>query len=449
MNETDLASAAYDAERALLGAMILDRDVTPAIAGTITTEAFSLGRHRAIFDALMRLWERRVPADIVTVTAEVRTGGIGTDQLPDHDISSLILDVPMALHAPFYADQVVTFARRRAIAAASAKLAKAAYGDEDGTDLGELLATVRNAVEPFEPKHQRDLAHAADRSLEVAERSLAVWDGTFTDPVLRTHVREVDKLLNGGMRPGQLVIVGGRPGMGKTSLMVHLARHHRAHIVSLEMGTDEIMTRVIAGVAGVPYSVATEPIGDLRQRERFIDAAKTVATFPFTINDRARQTTAEIEGEMARLIADAGAQLLMIDHLDFLGDKIRGDSQEQRTAELVHRCKAMAQSLKVPVLLLAQLNRNVEHRPGYVPYLADFRNSGAIEQDADVAILLYRRRYYSERGMLEADDSRDYLEKHGALQRVELSVAKNRNGGIGTARIGWRPETMTFEEAAA
>jgi replicative DNA helicase len=252
-------------------------------------------------------------------------------------------------------------------------------------------------------------------------------------------------MLTGGVRPGQLIVVGARPGMGKSSLMVQLAVRNRTHLVSLEMTRTEIMNRIISLYGKVPYRIAHDEIADAALRDRWIVAAHAAGLLPITISDRAGQTTTQIEAEVEQRIVSDGIQMVIIDHLDWIGDKIKTESPEVRTAALVNRCKAMAKACRIPVILLAQLNRNVEHRPGFFPYLSDFRNSGAVEQDADVAILLYRRSYYTSRGMLAADVTEDLLPGTN-MEKAEIIVAKNRNGAIGTLNVGWNPSTMSFRE---
>jgi replicative DNA helicase len=448
MNERDLTEITHTVEQSLLGALLADRDAIASVAGQLPAEAFRWESHRVLFRAMLALWDRRTPCDPTTAIAEVRAMGYGEDRFPADYILTLATAAPIAVHAPHYADQVRRFARRRALAEAGAEIVRLAYGDEDATETTEVVAGLREAVEPFEPNDEQATVTFAQFADERAFAALDHWDGRRVDPVIPTGLRSIDKLLAGGLRPGQLAIIGARPGMGKSALMLHLALHARAHLVSLEMSRDEIMNRVIALLAGVPYSVAHDTVGDVTKRQRWLDGATKAGQLPVTLSDKPGQTTLQIESEAQRRVAEDGCELVIIDHLDWLGDKIKTESPEVRTAALVHRCKAMARVCNVPVVVLAQLNRNVEHRPGFFPYLSDFRNSGAVEQDADVAMLLYRRAYYSDRGMLTAEPAEDYITGTD-LHRTEVIVAKNRNGAIGTIELGWRPSTMSFHERSA
>jgi len=447
MNEADLLQATHDSEQAVLGSLLIDRDAIVPVSAVLVPEAFKWASHRVVYDAALALWERRVPCDASTVLAEVRAMGYGEDRFPADYLGRLMAATPTAVHAEFYARNVMQFARRRAIAEAGAQFVQAAYGPEDGTDTAELIAGFRRNVEAFEPADEHATVALEDYAEERAMALVETWNGSRTTDAIPTGLPYLDRMLNGGFRPGQLIVIGARPGMGKTAIAIRLCLKQPSHLVSLEMVKDEIVDRMTAQYGDVPYRVAHDLIGDVALRDRWLTATEAVGRLPVTIADRARQTTLQIESELARLVAERGVRLCVIDHLDWLGDKIKTDSQEARTAELIHRCKQMARALGIPVVVLAQLNRNVEHRPGFVPFLSDFRNSGAIEQDADVALLLYRRRYYSERGMLAEDANEDWVTGSN-LHRAELIVAKNRNGAIGTVRLGWQPEVMDFREAA-
>lgn len=448
MTDDELQDATKAAEQSLLGSLIIDRDAMPGIAGMLGADAFRWDAHKVLFQAMQSLWDKRTPADPSTLISEIRLMGFGEDRFPLSYIASLITATPTAAHVVFYAKAVLSFAKRRALIDQGTKIVQAAYGGEP--DTGELVANLRTAVEPYEGETVRGTVDMADFAIENADHIVSVWEG-LPDPVIRSGIGQLDKMLTGGFRPGQLVMIGARPGMGKTALMIKLAQHSRAHLVSLEMSKGEITNRLTSVCGDVPYSIAHDLVAPMHLRQRWTDGAVKASRLPVTINDL-RQTTAQIEGEVSRLIAERGTEIVVIDHLDWLADRFKdGAGAEQRTAELVHRCKAGAKATGIPWVVLAQLNRAVESRPGFVPYLSDFRNSGAIEQDADIAILLRRRRYYSERAMCPAEEE-DYIHPSigdPSLHAVDVIVAKNRNGTTGTARVGWKPDVMDFREVAA
>jgi replicative DNA helicase len=446
LNDQELQMATKDAEQELLGALLIDRDAMPSVNGIVIPEAFQFESHRVLYQAMLSMWEKRIPCDPATAIAEVRLMGYGEEKFPFGYIATLVTMVGTAVHAPFYARNVMNFAKRRAMIEAGSDMVKAAYGPE--FDTCEILHAARAKTEPFEQDEQYGPGTMQKRTLEYAEHTVERWEGTRLDPLIPSGIKPLDRIMTGGFRPGQLIMVGARPGMGKTALMVELGIHTPTHLVSLEMTEEEILNRVICNLARVPHAVAHDKLGDVRLREKWIDGAVAASKLGSTIADGPRQTTLKIESDLARLIAEQGIRMAVIDHLDWLADNIRVDSQEQRTAELVRRCKRMAKALNIPIVVLAQLNRNVEQRTGFVPYLSDFRNSGSIEQDADVALLLYRRRYYSERGMLQDDPQEDWITATN-MHKAEIIVAKNRNGSVGTVRMGWQPDQMRFVEVAA
>lgn len=449
MNETDLGAASDQAEAALLGSLIIDRDAIASVVGFVKREAFRTWMNRTVYGAMLKLWKDRTPCDLVTLESTIRNAGVGEDQLPTSYLFSLSLAVPTAVHAPYYGEAVMKWAKRRAVIDGATAIVTAGYRDEAELDTTELVSTFRKTVEPFDVAHVAGVRTADAFAVDLSDTALARWNGDAEDPALPTRIPSLDRLLNGGLRAGQLVLIGARPSMGKTAIGVGLALSTPSHFVSLEMTAEEIGKRAIAQIGDVAYAVADDKIGDVALRSRWLEAADDFRKFPITINDRPRQTTGMIEADVTRLVAERGVRVVVIDHLDFLGDRFsRDNGAEQRTAELVHRCKALARACGVTVVLLAQLNRAVEHRDGYYPQLSDFRNSGAIEQDADVALMLRRRAYYSARGLLDPDEDADWFPGK-VFQRLDVIVAKNRNGAIGHLQVGWKPDAMAIREVAA
>jgi len=448
MNEQDLSDIANEAERALLGSLILDREAIIAVADKVPTSAFALGRHRVIWDAALRMWERREPIDLLTIQAEVRAAGIGEDRLPAEYFMGLLTAAPTAVHAPFYAERVVQFAKRRAVIAAAQDIILAGYGDEELVETSNLISLLREKVEPYETSRDGVALPLHVGGEERVDAALAAWNGEPDPRLVPTGFRQLDKRLGGGFRRGQVIVLGGRPGMGKTAMMIKMGMASPSLWVSMEMAREEVLDRTIAQIAGVPYDVAHEAIGDVNQRDRWLKAAEALKNYPVSVITRA-QTTNQIELDLARRVPEEGTGLVLIDHLDFLADPMpRNATDVEKTARLIRRCKAIAVNCNVAVLVLSHFNRNADHRSDYRPQLSDFKNSGAVEQDADIALLLYRRRYYSQKHMLEDDPEKDYYTGTN-LERTELIVAKNRNGESGVEHLAFSGEQMQFYDRYA
>lgn len=449
-----------NAEQAVLGALLIDRDAIAGIADWLKPEAFADLRNERVYRSLLWLWNKRVPGDLVTLTSELdrrgKLDGVGGTAY----LATLMTAVPTAAHVGYYADIVRKLAYRRALIEAGKDLVRRAHADE--IDADEAVGIVRRTVEPFaEPATEGGTLYGDVMDAHVA-RVEDRWAGRLIEHVVPTGLRSIDRLIMGGFRGGDLVMIGARPGMGKTAWMLQLAQQAALHtsqlsvIVELEMSREALLNRAIAAEAGiafdtayrVPYLQTAEQRDQLEQdREAWRAAADRLALLPVAI-ETGLTTTDKIRSHCERLIGQGGVGAIFVDHLDYLGDRMRVESVEQRTAELTRRLKRMAQDLGVPVVSLSQLNREVEATKPFIPSLRNFRNSGAIEQDTDFAFLLYRRKYYVDKGLLEPDESLDY-ERASNRHKVELFLAKNRNGEVRTIPLLWTPASMTFAEEVA
>src|SRR4029450_10833764 len=280
---------------------------------------------------------------------------------------------------------------------------------------------------------------------DLRDSTFRRWSGDLVDETVRTGIDQIDDMTGGGMRRRQLWVIAARPSMGKSALMLHMARRARSLIFSLEMPSEQILNRLIAAEAGVPYSVAYQRVGDVLQRDRWLEASEKLEKLPIMLVDSPGMTTAKIQAITSRAIAERGVNAVYIDHLNYLSDQFRYSNEQEKTGELVRRCKQIANVCDVPVLLVSQLNREAENRSDCKPHMSDLRSSGRIEEDADFVGLLYRRLYYVGRGMLDDKPDLDWV-KDTQLQKVQLMVAKNRKGDTGTAWLGGGRRCMKFYE---
>lgn len=446
-------------EQALLGSLLVDRDAIAELAEALPPEAFYDFRNQTIYRAMLGLWKVRKPGDIVVLSDLLRS----RDKLDEVGglpyLAMLMAAERTAVHVGYYADSLREYAARRAVIDQASALIRDAYRRD--VDIDEAVGAIRRCVEPF-AKPAEDGGSLYAEAMD-GQRSAALdrWDGRLVERVVPTGIRAIDRLIMGGFRGGDLVFVGARPGMGKTSWMLQIAHHAarttgtRSLVVELEMSKTALMDRAIAAEAGVPFATAYPDPNALmtmeqverqrRDRERWLAASESLEALPVAVETKLT-TTEKIAAYCERLEHKVGA--IFVDHLDYLGDRFKADNVEQRTAELTRRCKRLAQQLDCPVIVLAQLNREVEATKPYLPGLRNFRNSGAIEQDTDFAFLLYRRMYYVEKGMLDADDKADYVTASN-MHRVEIQLAKNRNGEVRSVDLGWKAETMSFHETRA
>lgn len=441
-----------EAEQALVGSLLLDRDTIPLVADWVPPEAFYHGANGVIFRAMLGLWKVRRPCDLVTLidlltarSALEKAGGVAY-------ITSLLTVVPTAAHAEHYAAIVMTHYRDRTTIDAGAELVAMGYRGEATAE--DSLAFLREKLEPIRLTPQQVGGNTIPDLIDNhIERTTSRWDGRLPGIVVPTGIWGVDRLLHGGMRTGELIYIGGRPGSGKTSLALQMAKiaakrtGRLSLVVELEMTQEAIINRMIAAQANVPFSVAYDMLGDVEKRERWLSATDALREYNIAIEGDLR-TTAQIANYIERVHVENPIGAVYIDHIDHLSDPdLLAKSPTERIGAISKRLRQLTRNVEPPIVALAQLNRQTEEHPPFRPSLNNFKNSGAVEEDADLALLIYRRHYYVARGDLESSATEDYVDGVSNRQKVECIVAKNRNGEVDMVPLGWEPETMSFHAA--
>jgi replicative DNA helicase len=421
-------------ESGVIGVLLVRPDVLADVVDTgLRPEDFYRPAWGAAYAALLALAGRGEPIDAVTLDEAL--AGVEPRPTAD-DLLKSMSDVPSLAHAQTYAARIVDTARLRRVIGACAEIIEAAYGTEARGD-------VDGACDAFEAVLHAAVAHedAGSGPADLAQ----ILDGAIAELRLRssgerigvpTGLVDIDKL-TGGLRPGQLVVLGARPAMGKSALALDIALHVArtagpALFVSAEMGALELGTRVLAGGGVASDRLLAARLDDL-DWSRLETRRAELARVPLFIDDSPGTTLLAIRGRARRQAARGGLALLIVDYLQLIGAERRGTRREAEVAEISRGLKALARELHVPVLAVAQLNRAVELRADKRPMLADLRESGQLEQDADLVFLLHRPAVYD----IDADP--------GA---AELHVAKHRNGPTGVVSLTWLPGRMSFANAA-
>lgn len=433
-----------DAEQALIGAILFDPDRLADVADWFHPAAMTTQRTLVLYQAAVALRASGYPLDFVTLTNLLKSRGKLIEAGGYDGIARLFASAPASSNARHYAEIVMGHALRRTVIETAYAMADRAADLRDPIDVDELAARLRTTAAPYRLPSNETVSFA-DSLPAHRDRILDLWNGLRVNETISTGFKEIDALMLGGFRSGDLAYLGGRPGLGKTTLALQIAMTcaatgKRAVFVELEMSRDAVLNRAISIDANVPFGVAYEAIGDLAQRERWLDASERLESLPIDLV--ALRTTATIAAHCER----QGAGLVIIDHLDYLRDPdLAHLTAVDRTTETSKRLRILAQGLGCPVVALSQLNRQVEASPPFKPALEHFRNSGAVEQDADYAFLLYRRKHYVEKGKIEAEPE-DFLSGSSRTHRVELLLAKNRNGPVSPITLGWIPDQMKFVE---
>ena len=432
----------YTAERVFLGSLLIDRDAIASVAERIQPEAFALPRHADIYRAFASLFGRRVPPDVVTVSGELKRHGWDDERIDLADLVAMMIEVPWACHAPYYADLVVEQARARAVTDAGllmVQTARSSPATDPAEVVQEALATLPTlgAVATIGPVPYAELA------ADYQERIHRMRAGEVSRTETPTGFRVLDRTLRGGVRRGELILLGARPSMGKTALALQLA-HNAARtgapvlIFSAEMSASSLIERAVAEVSGLPPRAVEENTLSDERHNALLYATERTAILPIRVDDTSGITIDQMIVRVQRAQAMGTVALVIFDYLELAGDRVKGDSEERRVAEIGRKLKHLSRVCDVPVMALCQLSRQPESRAGNVPRLSDLRYSGSLEAHADVVMFLFRHDYYVAQHQAEPDPTKDGI--------AEVIVAKHRNGPTGTVSLRFREETMTFRE---
>src|SRR5574340_33975 len=425
--------ASVEAEQSVIGAVLIDNGALDRIAAPLLAEHFSREDHRRIWRAIMRLIGAGRPADVVTVFEAMESSGEASICGGLAYLGEIAMATHSAANVRRYAEIVVERAALRSLAAASDEIAglvadpSMTLGEKIQAAQGRVMAVQdAGSMRRTEPQHIRD---ALMRHTDVID---ARQEGKVCG--LPTGFDDLDRLLNGGLRAGQLVIVAARPGMGKTSLALQLAHHAAAAgtpalFLSQEMSEADITDRILSEIHGIPLSGLVS--GQLRGEDwtRISSAIVALHELPLYLDDQPALSLLDVASKARKVQRKVGRLgLLVIDYLQLMSGT--GDNRNAELERISRGLKQLAKELAVPVLALSQLSRECEKRPNKRPMTSDLRDSGAIEQDADVILALYQDVVYNP-------DSPD-------AGTAEVLVRKNRQGRIGEARLSWRGECAAF-----
>lgn len=434
-NGNDLQPHNQEAEQAVLGSLLIDPD---AIINLPFLQAgdFFIERNAWVFEGLKELWDNQTPPDLVMLRDYLYQQGHLDEIGGDAYLSELINATPTSIHAEYYARLVERDAIRRRYLDTAAKIARLAYEcDDPGELLGKaeslLLEAVDNRVED-KTAFMGDLANMVYDHIERVGQA-----GGITG--IPTGLTDLDKL-TGGLQRSDMIVMAGRPGMGKTSLAMQIAKNaakkygKRSLFFSLEMGKEQLAQRVMASETGIEVNrLRTGNIQD-GEWDTFFKAQQVMASYPIAIDDTATLTPAQMRSKAIRHQARYGLDLVIVDYLQLMASDRREQNRHQEISLISRGCKTLARELNIPVIALSQLSREVEHRKDKRPMLSDLRESGAIEADADMVIFLYRDDVYNPNTTLP--------------NVAELIVAKHRSGPTGVLSTYFKKALTEFVDLA-
>jgi len=427
-----------DAEQSVLGALLLDNSAISKVVRYLRPEDFYVESHRVIFDAILELDESGQAADLVTVTDKLRRSGELEKVGGAAYVATLTSVAPTSANAEYYARIVEEKALLRNLINLATRIAGLGYeGSEDAERLMEeaekmlLELGSRRTTAVF--TEIKDILLDTFKHLEFLYKHKGELNG------VPTGFKDLDRMCQ-GLQPGDLVIVAGRPSMGKTSFGLCIAFHAAAQtqkpvaIFSMEMSKEQLVQRMLCAEAMVDqHKIRTGFIQD-EDWVKLTQKARDMARLPIYIDDSGVLTVRQIRAKARRIHAEKGLGLIVIDYLQLMQGGRRSENRQQEIADISRSLKGLAKELNVPVLALAQLSRSVEQRQDKKPIMSDLRESGSIEQDADVVMFIYRDEYYNPE-----------TERIGI---ADIIVAKQRNGPTGTVELAFLKEFTKFMNIA-
>ena len=424
-----------EAEKSVIGSMIMDREAIRAAAEILRGEDFYQSQYGIIFDTIVELCNEGRPVDLVTLQERLREKGL-PEEISDMEYARDLLDaVPTSANIRYYAQIVGDKALLRRLIKACGEVSDSCYLQQEGTD-AILETSEKKMFELFQRKDVSDYVPIRQIVLNVVDNieKASRTQGNVTG--LATGFVDLDYKTS-GFQPSDLILIAARPSMGKTAFALNIARHMAfkggatVAIFSLEMSKEQLVSRMLSMESRVDsQSLRT---GDLRDEDwtKLVEGADVIGRSNLIIDDTPGITVAALRSKCRKYKLEHDLGIIFIDYLQLMSGSGRGgDSRQQEISDISRALKAVARELQVPVVALSQLSRAVEQRPNHRPMLSDLRESGAIEQDADVVMFIYRDDYYNK----------DTEKKNIA----EIQIAKQRNGPIGMVELVWMPQYTQF-----
>ncbi len=424
-----------DAEMSLLGAILIDEEILADVADKVHAADFYDPRHEKIFAAMLRLYERRAPVDLLTLTDELKKSADLRAVGGATYLSSLTNYVPSSAHAVSYAEIVAAAAVRRRLIKAGSAISEMAFSDAQ--DVREILAAAEaDLFDVSENSEKSELVSIESILTESFDRMEELHRDKGKLRGVKTGFRDLDKL-TAGLQKSDLVILAARPAMGKSTLAQNIAysvatKEQKAVLIfNLEMSNSQTVDRMLAEASGVnSWNIRT---GNLTDDDfgKISEAMGEMAEAPIFFDDTPGLSVLEMRTKARRQAHKTPLGLIVVDYLQLMqGSKNYGENRVQEISEISRGLKLLARELDVPVVALSQLSRSVEQRPDKHPMLSDLRESGSIEQDADIVMFLYREDYYNP------DTERQHI--------AELLLSKHRNGPTGKVELYFHPERLKF-----
>ena len=428
-----------EAEQSVIGSMLMDKDAIIAASEIITAADFYQQQYGVMFECMVELFNEGAPVDLITLQNRLKEKDVPPEVSSLEFVRDIITTVPTSANVRSYANIVYEKSVLRKLIKVNEEIANTCYAGKE--PLEQILAgTEKTIFDLLQNRNSGDFVPIRQVALNVLEKIETASKSQGTVTGIPTGFIDLDYKTS-GMQPSDLVLIAARPSMGKTAFVLNLVDHVAVRkglpcmIFSLEMSKEQLVNRMLAMESNVDAQKLRN--GNLTDSDwdAIVEGIGVIGNSRMIIDDTPGISIMELRSKCRKVKLEHGLDLVMIDYLQLMsGSGKNGDNRQQEISEISRSLKAIARELSVPVIALSQLSRACETRTDHRPMLSDLRESGAIEQDADVVMFLYRDDYYNK----DTDNP----------NTAEVIIAKQRNGPIGTVYLGWKPELTRFVNIA-
>lgn len=423
-----------EAEQSVIGSMIMDKEAIVIASETLIKEDFYHQQYGILFEAMIELYNEEQPVDVVTLQNRLREKDVPAELSSMEFVGELVTAVPTSANIKYYANIVKEKATLRKLIKVNEEIANECYLQNESVDdiMADTEKKIFNLLQNKSGGDYVPIKTVVINALEKIEQA-SKTKGSVTG--IATGFVDLDYRMS-GLQPSDLILVAARPSMGKTAFVLNIAQYVAFHsdlctaIFSLEMSKEQLVNRLFSLESRVDAQLLRS--GNLADAdwEKLIEGAGTIGRSKLIIDDTPGISISELRSKCRKYKLEHDLKLIIIDYLQLMSGNGKTDSRQQEISDISRSLKSLARELNVPVIALSQLSRQVEQRPDHRPMLSDLRESGAIEQDADVVMFIYRDDYYNK----------DTPDKNIA----EIIIAKQRNGPIGTVNLVWLPQYTKF-----
>ena len=429
-----------EAEQSVLGAMLMDKEAVAAALDICSSDDFYSRQYGVIFESIAELFDEGKPVDMITVQAKLKEKDVPPEVAGIDFIRSIFDYSPTSANVKSYAGIVHEKAVKRRLIKVNEEIENRCYADADGMD--ELLSETEEKIfRILEARGASEIRSIEEVTVNVMERIHAAFMNGGSVAGIPTGFIDLDQK-TAGLQPSDLVLIAARPSMGKTAFVLNIVEHAalkkglKCMVFSLEMSSEQLVNRLLSMESGIDAQKMRNGQLTSTDFDQLLEAAVRISgASNLVIDDTPGISVSEVRSRCRKQKLEHGLDLVIIDYLQLMsGSSKKNDNRQQEISEISRNLKALAREMKAPVVALSQLSRACEQRPEHRPMLSDLRESGAIEQDADVVMFLYRDDYYNK-------DTEHPNE-------AEVIIAKQRNGPIGTVSLVWKPDTTRFVNMA-